>query len=117
MRAGPKPQAELRFELSLNGKPVATAGVNGYGVFTAYVIRVKHDPSNFERVSGGPETIDEWSVEQMSAGLGGGERDRGYNNWGRWGLKIGDEVTIRILGAGDADPPAEGPDANNSTRG
>ncbi len=100
-------QAELRFELLINGRTIATAGINGSGHLLANVARIKRDPSSFDRVLGGVETLEEWSAEEILVTLSGIQRKLGQCSWGHWDLNVGDEVTIRILDAGVADTPKD----------
>ena len=85
----------IRFEVILNGKRLCTSGINGDGVLSTIVNYVKH--SN-----------EEPTCELRIGGLGHYHptNDRQQQvSWPKPEIGVGDEITIRILPAGDFDDP------------
>jgi len=97
----------VRLELSVNGQIVATSGVGTFGVLTGIVSWVRRNPDAIpEHVESDPEVDPkEWCAEELVADLGGLDSVRNESlNWvNGQPLKIGDEVTIRVLGPGRID--------------
>lgn len=88
----------VRFEVVLNGKRVCTAGIRGDGVLAVGLDRVKH-----------PGQEPTYSLHVGALGSFG--PDTGRNEHVSWpvpsSLGIGDEITIRLLEAGEFDDPTE----------
>lgn len=108
----------IRFEVRINEQVVAMAGVDGYGVMTAILSWVLHDPDRIpEDVrSGTAEARAEWLEEDLRLEVGG-LCSAGILDWGDQRLKVGDEVRIRVMPPGPVDeaevrPPLCGDPAN-----
>ena len=85
----------VRFEVLLNGDRVCMSGINGEGVLSAIVNYVKH-------------ANEDANLDMSVSGLGkfNTSYDRPHHaGWATPSLKLGDEVTIRILPAGDFEDP------------
>jgi hypothetical protein len=103
----PKKQPAPRFEVLINGKKAATAGIAGYGVMHVIVGRVKRNPKRFPRDGKSAFSRAQWSKEQIDVNVGGldiNARDE-HLHWLRRDLKAGDEITVRVLAAGKIDKP------------
>jgi len=98
----PNPRiALIRFEIFVNGERVAITGLDTFGVLSAHLSLVVRDPAkraNAENDGRLPNTcyfeyggLDSASDTDLS--------------WGREALRPGDEVTTRILPAGEYDAP------------
>lgn len=87
----------VRFEVCVNGQPVCVSGLNGDGVLSTIVSCIRHADST-------PE------LDLRVGGLGkynpASERPQ-HANWNAPSLSVGDEVTIRVLPAGEFDDPVE----------
>ena len=103
--------ADIRFQFILNGQPVCVAGAEGFGVFSSCISWVRRDGDEYEaekqeRSPNWATTKEEWSRESL--GITAGTRDTKYPKYASWfdrELKVGDELTIRILGPGESDCP------------
>ncbi len=38
----------MRFEITINGEKICTVGIEGYGVLSTTITRVKHNPSQVD---------------------------------------------------------------------
>jgi hypothetical protein len=101
----------VRFEVLINGKRICTAGVNGYGVLSAVLSRVKRNPTQVTPTALENTTLERFLAELVEFEVGGldssdaaGEHGQ-YLTWHKRPMQVGDEVTIRILPAGESDPP------------
>jgi hypothetical protein len=102
------PRGAVRFEILLNGLPVATIGVGDFGVLTTLVTRVRRSPATISEVTRSRHGFDETTYLQESCELSMSSLASGTNEHGSWkpqSLAEGDVVTIRILPAGDYDLP------------
>ena len=88
----------IAYQVSLNGKPVATAGVS-QGVISAIANWV-FIPSD---VAVDPAT--DWGASISLAGLD--HTTHQHLQWFRANLKVGDEVTLRLVDVDAVDPPTE----------
>jgi hypothetical protein len=63
----------IRLQLSINGKVVATSGIDSYGVLHAMVTWVKRDPAKFNnRPKPNPTaTLEQWMGNHVSISMGG----------------------------------------------
>jgi hypothetical protein len=90
----------LCFEVAVDGRRVARAGVPGHGVLTAILSWVLRDPRL--RPRGMP--AGEWNREELALHLGG--LSRGEDRvWIDRPLRDGDVVSVRVMRARAADPP------------
>lgn len=84
-----------RFEILKNGERVCVSGINGNGVLSVNLTYVKHSDEDLKH----------------DLGIGGlgmfdGSQDRKHHaDWLAPDITTGDEITIRILPAGDFDEP------------
>jgi hypothetical protein len=84
-----------RFEIVKNGKRVCISGINGDGVLTVGLTYVKHPGQEFTH-----------DLHIGGLGLFDGSHDRPHHAaWPAPDVTIGDELTIRILSAGEFDEP------------
>ena len=84
-----------RFEIFKNGKRVCISGINGDGVLSVGLTYVKHPGQ-------------EHSLDLQIGGLGMFDGSQGRQHHAGWPSPVvttGDEITIRILPAGDYDEP------------
>ena len=93
---------EVRFQVLVNGRPVCLAGLDGFGDLEvrARSTRLPADTLPEIFTPDPPE-------EHLDLTVGGHDLAIGDVGWGRVALSPGDEVTIRVLGPGPVDPPAE----------
>jgi hypothetical protein len=95
----------VRFEVTLNGKRLCTAGLDDYGMLTVGVAMTAFQTEN-------PSPAEEDTIainSSQSLFVGGGE----FNDtstlkhlvWGEQSLEEGDEVLVRVLPEGRHDPP------------
>ena len=87
--------AHLRLQVTLNGRPVGTAGLDGTGYLNV-LVRASRPADELGPLPDESELI-----------VGGFDEALGDLHWARHLLNPGDEVTVRLLGPGPADPPAE----------
>lgn len=103
--------ASIRFQILINGRAVCIAGVGAFGLLNAQIMRTRRTEKFFEEAQAkGPEyagTLEEWMHEKLYIDVYAADWERdGHNaSWLARGLKVGDEVTIRVLGPGEIDPP------------
>ena len=106
-------EAPLRVEILLNGRPVAIAGVESFGVISAVVTWVRRNPANITAQMRSDDEFDEIHFlreicELEISGLDAVTDE--HLSWGRETLRPGSEVTIRNLPAGEFDTPRSGDD-------
>lgn len=98
----------LRFEVYVNGRRLCVSGINGFGVLDVILTRVKRSPKQYPGRDKHPLKISkaEWSKERIELSVGGLESmtDQ-FLHWMRRNLRIGDEVSIRLLEPGRYDVP------------
>jgi len=93
--------AELRFEVLVNRRRVGTAGLDGWGYLNV-LLRASRIDSDRDPIPGVAGVFEESELI-----VGGHDMALGDLHWARLELSEGDEVTVRLLGPGPADPPAE----------
>jgi hypothetical protein len=98
----------MRIEVLVDGKRVAIAGVEQFGVVSAIVSWFRRDPSKVtpEMRSDPQFNETEFLRERCELDLGGLDSltDR-HISWAHEALEAGSEITIRVLGPGDFDAP------------
>ena len=100
----------MRLEVQVNGEAAATVGLEGEGVLSAIVTWVRRSEPISLPDQANPEAtgdIRHDTREQVTieiAGLDG--ENRKHLTWLEKPLALGDEVTVRVLPAGETDPPA-----------
>ena len=93
-------RSALRFDIAVIGERVCLAGTARYGVLSLAVNRVRRDPRKRPR----SKTVEKWCREECNLRIGA--IARGYQeSWEKATLEQGDEITIRILGAGSSEVP------------
>ena len=103
----------MRFEVSINGEKVCTAGIRDYGVLSTTVTRVKRNPSQVDPSKLRNSSLEDFLEELTEinvTGLDSNDSAGPHGNhvsWIKQALKAGDEVVIRILPPGEADAPIE----------
>ena len=85
----------LCFEISVNGEKLCTAGVGESGVLTSILSWVQAQPEKSQ------EGIREEKLYLSASGL----KDDEHSEWLRQKVKVGDEVTLRIIEATMPDEP------------
>jgi len=98
------------FEVYRNGKKITTAGLEKPGVMSVNAVRGKHSLENFPedyqdqvRQAGGAEDFEkEHFILSVEATLEGDET-KNHLTWYRGNLAEGDEITIKITEADQAD--------------
>jgi len=106
------PNELLRFEVLVNGQPIAVTGTNSYGVLSAIVSWVRRSPGAITDDVRSRPNFDEDAFLKETCELELGGMDSTANRHVGWpgvNLKPGDEVTIRILSGGKFDPPPPPP--------
>ena len=104
--------APLRFQVLVNGKPVATTGTNTFGVLTTFVTWLRRDPAAITEEMRKSPNFDEAKFLAESCTLELSSLDSIANRHASWGttpLVPGDEVTVRILAGGQYDDPPTPP--------
>lgn len=107
----------VRFQVLMNGQVRATASVEAFGVLTFLVDWVRRDPARAVAAAGDlPPDLDpdEWVGNRVQVSLSGLDSvSHEHLDW--WGdeLKPGDEVTVRVVGPGEFDPPARRPSSGD----
>ncbi len=88
-------QMSARFEILKNGERICTSGINGDGVLSVGLTYVKHPDKELEH-----------SLHIGGLGMFDGSQVRKHHaNWPSPSVSTGDEITIRILPAGEYDDP------------
>ena len=94
----------IRLQVLLNGEVVTTAGMDDRGVLSAILTRVFRSEANHARLKG--KELD--NEEEISLSVGGlSSLTDEHVRWYDESVKRGDEITIRILDAGNFDEPYE----------
>jgi hypothetical protein len=92
----------------INGRPACVSGMEGYGVLTAVLSRVKRSPKAYPGKNKHPLKITkaQWSKERIEFEVGGLDSIANQHvHWLKRDLRVGDEIAIRLLPAGRYDPP------------
>ena len=101
-----------RFEILINGERLCVVGHDGFGDLSALVSWCQRNPARFDPANS-QMSREEFCAEELKFEVGGldsnlprGSRDIGWlDRTGPMSLKPGDEIVIRVLGAGPFDPP------------
>jgi hypothetical protein len=88
----------IAYQVNLNGKPVATAGLT-HGVISAIANWV-FIPSD---VAKDPES--DWHASFSLGGLD--DKSSDHLHWFRTDLKVGDEITLKLVEVTECDTPTE----------
>src|SRR3954452_22553845 len=99
--------SRVRFEVSVNGRVRCVAGLNQAGTLNAllnYWLFPPPETAWQKLFPTGPAEVPEGCVLEVNAEPLQGETES--VQWLHESLRPGDEVTIRVLGPGDMDPPA-----------
>ena len=85
----------IAFEIKINGEKKCLAGVGEQGVLSAVLTCVRRVPEGRRRFK-----------EELELGVGGiGKRNDEHLEWLQRKLRIGDEISIRIIQQATADKP------------
>ena len=96
----------IRFEVIVNGRRVAITGLDTLGVLSAHLSFVVRDPAEVTSKGQAMETFEERLPDTSYLECGGLDSAADKDLfWAREALRPGDEVTIRILHAGEYDNP------------
>jgi len=106
--AAPRHSAPLRLEILLNGRRLAIAGVEQFGVLSAIVSWVRRNPDKVTPEMRKREGFDELHFlreicEFQLSGLDSVTDESVF--WVKEELRPGSEVTIRVLPQGEFDAP------------
>ena len=95
------------FEVHHNGEKLCTAGINDFGVLSAILTWVSHNPRKLQRwADEGRHLPEATALELRVGGLVSGEGESGEHlNWVNSTISIGDEIRIRIIDGPNSDPP------------
>ena len=89
----------IAFEVSRNGVKLCTAGIGNFGVLTAIISWVAHDPESLTRLV--DQGLLELSPTEMALDVGGLKSflsgDSESLKWTGAKLSVGDEIVIRIV--------------------
>ena len=102
--------AQVRIEVLLDGHRIALAGVEEFGVVSAIVNWVRRHPEKISpKVRAQPDFDEAQMLREVCEVTVGGldSLNEKHLHWAREGLRPGSEVIIRILPAGEFDPPKE----------
>jgi hypothetical protein len=96
----------MRIEVLLDGRRVAIAGVEQFGVVSAMITWVKRDPEGITAKIRAREHFDETDFvrEACTLEISGMSSDT-HLAWAREALRAGSEITVRVLGPGEYDAP------------
>src|SRR5262245_51199216 len=98
----------IRFQVLINGRVKATAGMESAGVLSAIIDWVRRDPAAMPdevRLRHGYREAD-WIGKRVRFSLSGLDlAAKEHVSWFAGELRPGDEVTVRVLPAGGFDPP------------
>lgn len=99
----------IRFEVSINGEHVCTAGIENFGVVSAILSAVRRNPAKFKEDLQGFSSEAEFSSATVNFSVSGIDDDDRHVHWTD-SLKIeeGDEIVLRMLPAGSFEEPATG---------
>ena len=96
----------LRLQLEINGKSICISGVEGFGVLSAIVDWVKRNPASFDPTELPDQTQESFNRERLRVTFGGLDSDaEKHLGWYQQDLKVGDIVSVRVLGPGEIDDP------------
>ena len=104
-----KSAAPVRVEVLLDGRRVAVAGVEAFGVLSAVVTWVRRNPSNVTAKMRSDKDFDETHFLREICELELSGLDAVADKhlfWAKEALRPGSEVTIRVLSAGSFDAPS-----------
>jgi hypothetical protein len=107
--------APLRFEVFVNGAPVAVMGTNEFGVLSAIVGWVKRNPAAITDELRSNPKFDEAAFLSETCDLQLGALDSTSDRHASWKgtpLRPGDEVTIKVLPGGEYDDPLPPPNTS-----
>ena len=103
---GMKKVENIRMQLEINGHPICISGLEGFGVLSAIINWTKRNPTKFDPTKLPHHTLESFSREELRVEFGGLNSDTGrHHSWHQHDLSVGDVVSIRILGPGEADDP------------
>src|SRR6266581_895344 len=104
-----KKRASLRFEVQINGRSACTSGMDGFGVLDVVLTRVKRNPKSYPGKNAHPLKLSKaaWAKEHIDLYVGGLDTNHTdqHLHWLRENIKIGDEITIKVLPSGAIDKP------------
>jgi hypothetical protein len=93
-----------RLEILINGKSAHIIGMEDFGVLSVVVDWIRRDPATKPNDS----TAAEWERNAVDLHTGGLDSRRNQHvSWHDCQLKVGDEVTVRVLPPGDYDQPKD----------
>jgi len=98
----------LRFEVHLNGRKLCVSGMDSYGVLDVILTRVKRSPKSYPGRNKHPLKMSQvaWSKEKIELAVGGlDSTTEQFLHWAKRTLRIGDEVSIKLLKPGEYNVP------------
>jgi hypothetical protein len=102
----------IAFEIIMNGKKIATAGMSEAGTLAVSAVRGRHALKNFpedyqeeiKKISDAEEFEKENIVLSIEGNLEGKAKDNNLT-WHRGHLNPGDEITIKVIETEEVDDP------------
>lgn len=101
----------VRFEVSVNGKRVCVAGLPSCGVLGVNITSMERSPGQAAELKDHEPLEELVAPERKLTVMGLDSSDAGSGSIVRWlddegiDLNPGDEVVIKVLSAGESDPP------------
>ena len=96
----------LRFQVVITGRRACVSGMEGYGVLSAVLSRVKRNPTAYPGKNKHRITKAQWSKERIEFEVGGLDSIADQHvHWLRRDLRIGDKIVIKLLPGGKHDAP------------
>ena len=98
----------LCFEIYCNGEKLCTAGIGEFGVLSAILTWVSHEPEKLKKwAEEGTPSTEPTRLEFTVGGLGRCVGEAGEHlKWVESDLNVGDEIRIRVVDVPSADPPS-----------
>lgn len=98
--------AEVRFQLEINGKQIAISSMSGFGVLSTIVHWTRRRTAAFDPAKLAHSSPEDFSLEEMRVDFGGldsNQQPPRHFTLHQADLKVGDTVSIRVLGPGEVD--------------
>jgi hypothetical protein len=98
---------KVRFEVTLNGERLCTAGFDGYGTLTAGIVMCALRAADSSATKSTPQPV-KHLLELFLVGVESNDSTKNKPmSWLDRGLNVGNEVGVRVLPDGEHDPPTE----------
>jgi len=103
-----KQKPSLRFQVFINGRRMCISGLDGDGVLSIVLSRVKRSPDAYPGKNKHPLKMSKaaWSKERTDVSVGGLDLATDEHlHWLRRDLRVGDKISIKLLPSGEYDTP------------